>query len=228
MKRLTNLTALVLLSALAFPAVVAQGMPIDTRRDFEAPLQRMLPIQLGPEDGPLTMADNGHGLRLAAWAYQSGLEVDIALSQRVGNTWTPVELFGQGNGLIDREPDLAFLPDGRPVLIWVQFHPRSGHSDVVFSLLTAEGWRAPERVNAPGTSASAPHLVPTLGQLSVVFANGSGQLVTRAFSTNSGEGGYRSESGSNGPDPMPNISVPPEKDPSEFPSPRQLSSLDHL
>jgi hypothetical protein len=225
MKRLVRLCVLSMFAVLMIPSVAAQGIQLDTRRDFQRPVQR-LPLQAGVQDGPLVMADNGHGMRLAAWAYRSGLEIDVALSLRIGNTWGPVELFGQGNGLIDYEPDLAFLPDGRPVLAWTQRDARTGRSDVVFSMLTAEGWQAPERINQAGTNASSPHLVPSLGQLSVVFADASGQLVSRTFTTSAAdEDETQGNSGSNGPDPMPNIRIPPEGDPNEFPIPRERFPL---
>lgn len=221
-----------LLAALTAPAL-AMGP-----RDLDRP-GRLQPDSVAAQDGPVSMAADAAGIRWAAWSYVSGLEADIAVSRSVGETWLPSALLGAGNGLIDSEPAIAFLADGRAVVAWTQRAHADDRTHIVFSFLATDGWSAPARVNDAGTIARSPRLLPLDSGLAIVFVDDRGTLVSRRLAvdeadssatqtkgrptngttvkplpsaqdssgTMMGDGPFKS--GSNGPDPMPTIRLPP-------------------
>lgn len=220
-----------LLAALVAPALAAGP------RDLDRP-GRLQPDSVAAQDGPVSMAADAAGIRWAAWSYVSGLEADIAVSRSVGETWLPSALLGAGNGLIDTEPVIAFLADGRAVVAWTQRAHDDERTHVVFSFLATDGWSAPARINEAGTVARSPRLLTLDSGLAIVFVGDGGSLVSRRLAvdesaatatqtkgrptgttvkplpsahdssgTMTGDGAFKS--GSNGPDPMPTIRLPP-------------------
>jgi len=195
------------------------------------------PDYVSGADGPVTMAVDAEGVRWAVWSYASGLERDIAVSRNLAGTWTPPALVGEANGLLELDPVIGFLPDGRAVIAWTQSSESDGITRVVFSFQAGASWSAPRDVLGGAGTASTPRLLSIGGDLILVFVNGEGQVEMRALiaETVRASGDRRSavartpglsnpdtpkgrvgtpeaterDSGSNGPDPMPGIRRPP-------------------
>jgi len=224
--RVAACTATILFAAgLAFAAA---GKPAGDRAE------RLAPLDYRPADGPVAMARAADGSRWAAWSYARGLETDIAVAFEVGSVWSGAVLLDPDNGLVDDQPAIAFLPDGRPLVAWRQ-HVDGGPGRIVGSILTAGSWSAPVALTPEGTDASQPRLLSVeQGLLLVWIADGRRAVsqsitpaatvspATRQAETDS-RGGTdnvipgnptgkdpEADSGSNGPDPMPTRNLPPE------------------
>jgi hypothetical protein len=175
------------------------------------------------QDGPVSMVRADSGTTWAAWSYRRGLELDIAISHSIGQTWSPPVLIGTGNGLADVDPQLGFLFDGRPLLVWAQTDGTA--SRIVAAVLGDDGWSDPTMVAPDGRQ---PRLLSTADGLVAIGTDSNGTLFQQLIapardpSTMGGDvpmldwGSYSvlpsnpspqdepdANSGSNGPGPMP-------------------------
>ncbi len=214
--------------ALAICAPLAFGATPERRL-----ADRLTPLDYRGEDGPVAMAVDAGGTRWSAWSYRRGLEADIAVARQFGSVWSGAELLDPGNGLLDDQPAIAFLADGRPVVAWRQ-RADGAPGRIVYSLLDGGRWTDPAPVTPATIDASSPHLLRTGGSLVLVYVADGRAICTRVLFPEAqglsdlggnsasggivieGEGGSRFEndedepdSGSNGPDPMPTRSIPP-------------------
>ncbi|RMF74579.1 MAG: hypothetical protein D6738_05955 [Acidobacteria bacterium] len=224
--RSSRLVLLLAVAALAVPASLGAADP--------GLRERLAPLDYRAEDGPVAMARSADGTRWSAWSYRSGLETDIAVARQVGRVWSEAELLDRGNGLLDEQPTIAFLADGRPVVAWRQVDA-SGRGTIVVSVLTGSAWSAPEAVTDAAADASQPRLVTLATGLMLVWVADGSRLDARLLfpeivrgasvdevptvdipmpgtGTNEGDD-PEADSGSNGPDPMPTRTPPPGGDP---------------
>ena len=192
---------------------------------------RLTPLDYRGNDGPVAMATDAGGARWSAWSYRRGLETDIAVARQVGTVWSEARLLDAGNGLLDDQPAIAFLDDGRPVVAWRQ---KAGEDPgrIVYSVLIAGRWSDPQPVTPETIDASDPRLLRVGADLVLVYVASGRAIRTRIlFPTmnwagdQAGRSGSRditvdgdarfeddkdhTDSGSNGPDPMPTRSLPP-------------------
>lgn len=233
-RRTASVALLALTIVLAMSAAMAAPLAGATRTRGSVE-----PDYVTGNDGPVAMALDAQGVRWAVWSYASGLERDIAVSRNVAGTWSAPALIGQSNGVIDGEPAIGFLPDGRAVIAWTQMRPNEDGSSVVYSFQAGLSWSAPQAIPGLSVSASSPRLIATSTDLVLVFVTAEGAVETRALvaataadslerrgsgarsvgfgsPVSSGNnqigrpsGAPERDSGSNGPDPMPTIRLPP-------------------
>lgn len=165
------------------------------------------PYYHGDGDGPIAMAQAPDGTLWAVWSYARGGEFDVAVSRSIGRTWTPPELIGSNNGWNDRDPQIAFLTDGSAIITWWQ-EGRGEVARVLVSCQSGAGWTSPEVMSDPGLAAQQPRLYTEGESVSVGFitmdpATGEGGFTLRPVPSN------RPKGGTNGPDPIPTISILP-------------------
>jgi len=160
-------------------------------------------------DGPVFMARDQTGRLWAVWSYRTGLNVDIAVSRAIGDTWTNPVLVGEANGAADLDPRLQFLPDGTGLLVWWQRPDDGSWNDrVVMAQQVGDSWTGPVQVSPSGQSANRPSVfVSASGSTAIGFVvtpedggPSSIQLTTVATMSSTGPNG-----GSNGPDPIPTV-----------------------
>jgi hypothetical protein len=169
------------------------------------------PYYHGDDDGPVSMAQSPGGTLWAVWSYRHGGELDVAVSRSIGRTWTPPQVIDGLDGWDDRDPQIAFLPDGSALVTWWQ-QRRDGASRVLVALVSGSETSSPRVVSAPDVNARQPRLYTEGESISVGF-------ITENPDT--GEGGFtlmpvspnRPNGGTNGPDPIPTISIQPGETP---------------
>jgi hypothetical protein len=159
------------------------------------------------------MAQSPSGTLWAVWSYRHGGELDVAVSRSIGRTWTAPQMIDGLDGWDDRDPQIAFMPDGTALVTWWQQLP-DGASRVLVSLVSGSGMSSPRVVSDPELNARQPRLYSEGESISVGF-------ITEDPST--GEGGFtlmpvspkQPHGGTNGPDPIPTISIDPGGNPPE-------------
>ena len=165
------------------------------------------PYYHGDQDGPLSMAQSPNGALWSVWSYRQAGGFDIAISRSVGRTWTSPVLLGGADGWDDRDPQIAFLADGTALITWWRQRP-DHHSQVMISLQREEGWTPPRPISDPDLHGRQPRLYSEDGEISVGF-------ITEDPRT--GDAGFslipvtptRPQGGTNGPDPIPTITISP-------------------
>ena len=190
-----------IVALLAAPLAMA-----DASRASRMPHSRA-PYYHGDADGPLTMAQAPDGSLWSVWSYRQAGGHDVAISRSIGRTWTSPELLGQADGWDDRDPQIAFLEDGTPLVTWWR-QRQGGVSQVMVSVRTGDGWSTPRAISDPDLHGRQPRLYSEEGEVAVGF-------ITEDPLT--GAGGFslipvtptRPHGGTNGPDPIPTITIGP-------------------
>ncbi|MDQ7007628.1 MAG: hypothetical protein Q9Q40_10375 [Acidobacteriota bacterium] len=167
------------------------------------------PYYLGPTDGPISMTVDPTGTMWAVWAYDNGAETDIAITRSIGDTWSVPVLVGVYNRRDDRDPRIAFMADGTPVLGWWQ----AGADDdptsfdrVLLSFFLDGEWSAPVQLSLPDAHGRQPNFFDTGADLEVGFlqidpATGRSEIDIRPVEK------PRPGGGTNGPDPLPTFTI---------------------
>ena len=122
-------------------------------------------------DGPITTLNSPTGRSVAAWAYRSAGEFDIAVVTREAGTttWNAPVFFGHRNGIDEGDPVLAFDAQGTAYIAFSMSNP----SRVAVSALAvgANTWSQPVIVSGADV-ASAPALMVVGDRLVVAYHTG--------------------------------------------------------
>jgi len=149
---------------------------------------------------PVTVELRAEGIAIAAWAYRSGPEYDLAISIRdASGSWDAPVLIGAGDGLDQVDPAIAFDAVGTTYVVYA-LRP-AGSILLTERPAGSESWTAPREIAPSFVRASDPSLLIVGDQLVVAFRTARGTaMVTVPVSGAAGALGI--QDGPDGVDPL--------------------------
>jgi hypothetical protein len=159
-------------------------------------------------DGSVDMAVDADGQRWAAWTYARGLERDIAVARQIGRTWVPVALMTGDVATRDTQPSLDFMPDGRAIVAFRSAPFDGAPARIAVSVRHDGAWQPVFHATDGQHAARSPHLVRALGGVALVYVDEATQSIEQMLLLTAGDEN-EPHAGSNGPDPIPTINLPP-------------------